>query len=286
MNDMPTAAPGAAPPFLVPFRGHGRVLHGRGARGIVRRIVQSGAHIWPRQPLSAADGDAGVALWLARLDDFDPDVCAAALDAADTARATAIVDPDTRRRAVVSRGLLRRLLAAHIGVRPEALRLSTAEHGRPVLEDGDADGAPLQFNLSHSGGWWLCATASGPVGVDLEMAGREVDTARLAGRVFTPGEQAALQLAAGDEAAVRGVFLDCWTRKEALLKALGTGFAGGARGFHVGPGPGDTLVATPGHAVAALRVRSLSLPFDAHAAIACAPSVADFGRVWLQGDGA
>ena len=127
------------------------------------------------------------------------------------------------------------------------------------------------------------ATAAGPVGVDLEMAGRKVDAARLAGRVFTPGEQAALQLAAGDETASQGVFLDCWTRKEALLKALGTGFAGGASGFHVGPGPGDTLVPTPGQPVAALRVRSLALPIAAHAAIACAPSVAHFGRAWLQG---
>ena len=110
-----------------------------------------------------------------------------------------------------------------------------------------------------------------------ETNGLEVASANVAAGSLT------LQLAAGDETASQGVFLDCWTRKEALLKALGTGFAGGASGFHVGPGPGDTLVPTPGQPVAALRVRSLALPIAAHAAIACAPSVAHFGRAWLQG---
>ena len=251
----------------VPSRGHGRVLHGRGVRGIVRRIVQSGAQIWPRQPLPAARptvagaasrGDAGIALWLARLEDFDLDTCAAALDAADAARAAAIADPGARRRAIVSRGLLRRVIASRLGARPEALRIVTVGLGRPALEGDGAGDPPLQFNLSHAGGWWLCATAEGPVGVDLEMAGRKVDAARLAGRVFTPGEQAALQLAPPAKPVPSG--------------------------FHVGPGPGDTLVPTPGQPVAALRVRSLALPIAAHAAIACAPSVAHFGRAWLQGD--
>ena len=262
-------------------------------RGIVRRIVHSSAHSWPRQPLPAVGpaavdppprGDAGVALWLARLDDFDPDMLAPSLDAIDQGRASQIANPGARRRFVVSRGLLRRLLAPRLGIAPEALRFALSAHGKPQLDPDAAGRAAPQFNLSHAGGWWLMAVADGPVGVDLEMAGRNVDAVRIATRVFTPGEQAALRLAAGDEAASRAAFLDCWTRKEALLKALGTGFAGGAQAFHVGPGPGDTLVPTPDGACAALRVRSLMLPFAAHAAIACPPSVARFGRAWLQGD--
>lgn len=268
-------------------------MHGRGVRGIVRRIVQSGAHSWPRQPLPAAGpasvdppprGDGGVRLWLARLDDFDPETLAPALDDADRGRVAKIADAGARRRAVVSRGLLRRVLASGLGVAPAALRFTLSAHGKPRLEtDATARDAP-QFNLTHAGGWWLMAVADGPVGIDLEMTGRAVDAARLAGRVFTPGERAALQLVAGDESATRAVFLDCWTRKEALLKALGTGFAGGAQAFHVGPGPGDTLVATPDGRSPALRVRSLMLPIAAHAALACPPSIARFDRVWLHGD--
>lgn len=293
MNDMRADGCGRrASPFCTPQRCGARVLHGRAASGIVRRIVQTGAHNWPRRPLpevgaavarppahAASQHDGGVVLWLARLDDFSAD----APVEADAARAASISDPAVRRRFAVSRMLLRRVLAALTGCAADGSLLAVAAHGKPVLADAGA-AARCHFNLTHSGGWWLLATAASPVGVDLEMAGRTVDAARVAARVFTPGERAALQLAAGDEAAMRAVFLDCWTRKEALLKAIGTGFAGGAQAFHVGPGPGDTIVPVPGGAPAALRVRSLALPFAAHAAIACAPSVACFERVRLQGD--
>jgi 4'-phosphopantetheinyl transferase len=232
--------------------------------------------------------DGGVDLWLACLDDLDAEEFASELDRADAARTAAVTDPVARRRAIVSRGLLRRVLAPRLGMPPNEITFGTGAHGKPVLA-GAAAGSPASchFNLSHSGGWWLLATAGSPVGVDLELAGRKVEAARLAGRVFTPGEQAALRLAGDDAAVTAAVFLDCWTRKEALLKALGTGFAGGAAGFHVGPGPGDTIVrapdaSAPGQQSGSLRVRSLALPIAAHAAVACAPSILRFERVWLQ----
>jgi phosphopantetheinyl transferase len=289
MTWLRTAAVAGYPPLMAADQ-RGRVLHGPGVRGLVPRIVQSGAQSWPRRPLPAVGSavphasprsDGGVALWLAQLDDFDAGALAAHLDSADAARAVGIVDGAARRRFIVSRGLLRQLLAARSGVAPNELTLCAGEHGKPTISHCTAAGC--HFNLSHTGGWWLLALTDSPVGVDLEMADRVVDAARLAVRVFTPGEEAALQLAGTDPAAARAVFLDCWTRKEALLKALGTGFAGGAKAFHVGPGPDDTIVPTPGHAQAALRVRSLALPFAAHAAIACAPAIMHYERSWLQG---
>lgn len=260
-------------------------------RGIVPRIVHPGAQSWPRRPLptvgSAVPHESphrhgSVALWLARIGDFGPAALAATLDVADTARAAGIGDADARNRFIVSRGLLRHVLAAEAGVAPKEFSFVVGEHGKPGIAGGAASVG--HFNLSHAGGWWLLVTADHPVGVDLEMVDRPVEPDRLASRVFTPGEQAALQLVGDDPVAKRAVFLDCWTRKEALLKALGTGFAGGAGGFHVGPGPDDLIVPTPGASQAVLRVRSLPLPFAAHAAIACAPEVMRFERAWLQGD--
>lgn len=293
MNDMAAHGGGRRLPPLMAADQRGRVLHGPGVRGIVPRIVQSGAQSWPRRPLPAVGSaaphasprpDGGVALWLAQLDDFDADAFVAVLDAAEATRAAAIGDHDARRRFIVSRGLLRRVLAATSGIAPNEFTFGVGAHGKPVVADGIASG--LHFNLSHARGWWLFAMSDSPVGVDLEMADRVVDAARLAARVFTPGEEAALQLVGTDAVAVRAVFLDCWTRKEALLKALGTGFAGGAKAFHVGPGPEDTIVPTPGRAQAALRVRSLALPIAAHAAIACAPAIMHYERSWLQGPAA
>jgi hypothetical protein len=83
----------------------------------------------------------------------------------------------------------------------------------------------------------------------------------LADRVFTSSERADLQQTAKDSAAAaRRRFYDGWTRKEALLKCLGTGFAGGASSFEVGTGRHTARVATPGHGVGSAWVTSVALP--------------------------
>jgi len=82
----------------------------------------------------------------------------------------------------------------------------------------------LQFNLSHSAGLALIAVgAELQLGVDIEKIREEVDTAALAQRFFSPREGAGLQ-ALPDNLRVPGFFA-CWTRKEAFLKATGTGLS-------------------------------------------------------------
>jgi phosphopantetheinyl transferase len=261
-----------------------RVLHGPEPTGIVRHIVQRDAHGWSRRSLAVAGvtPSGGLELWLARLDDF-----AAAGDLQpvedDAARAARIADPVVRSRHLVSRMLLRRILAERLGCDPAGLRFSASSRGKPVLSAAAAAaGAPeasgrqpsLHFNLSHAGGWLLVATSmAGPVGVDLEFPRSGVDAGRLARRVFSPSEQAALLQASEDSAAAgQRSFYDCWTRKEALLKCLGTGFAAGASAFDVGTGRGTVRVATPGHAIDPVCVASLDLE-SGHAAVAWAAGI-------------
>jgi 4'-phosphopantetheinyl transferase len=211
----------------------------------------------------------GLDLWLARLDDFSlsgfPSDAVDAVDVAEAARAARIADPLARSRYLVSRALLRGILAQHLRCAPGALQLAVSAHGKPVLsapEPSPGVAPSLHFNLSHAGGWLLVATrTAGPVGVDLEFPRAGIDPERLAGRVFTPTERADLQQAAKDSAAAaRRRFYDGWTRKEALLKCLGTGFAGGASSFEVGTGRHTARVATPGHGAAAAWVTSVALP--------------------------
>lgn len=86
--------------------------------------------------------------------------------------------------------------------------------GKPFLP-----GAP-GFNLSHSGGWLALVLGDSPdLGIDIEAGARLGDGADLVPRVLHPLEAAAWH-AAPDR---RGLFLRAWTRKEALLKAKGTG---------------------------------------------------------------
>src|SRR5690606_20872658 len=84
----------------------------------------------------------------------------------------------------------------------------------------------LHFNLSHAGSDVLLAFAQrDPVGVDLERIDRRVAIDAIAHRHFAAAE--AMALAALAPVRRREAFLDLWTRKEAVLKAVGAGLSYG-----------------------------------------------------------
>ena len=149
-------------------------------------------------------------------------------------RADRFRGPSLRPRYVAGRGSLRRLLASYTGCPPESLVFAYGLHGKPSL----ADGLPrIEFNLSHSHGLALCALASvGPIGVDVEQVRPMEDNGRkLIGRFFSVVEQAEfLNLPVTEHLAA---FFRGWTRKEAFLKAVGTGLATVLDSFDVTLGP-------------------------------------------------
>lgn len=121
------------------------------------------------------------------------------------------------RRFLVRRAFRRWVLSRELGVQPESLQWRCGPQGKPELV-----GTPLQFNASHSAGHALLAVSSaGPVGVDLQHhapLGR--DLMGISQR-FSPGEKWALNSFLHPESA--GAFFAVWSRKEAVLKAAGTG---------------------------------------------------------------
>jgi 4'-phosphopantetheinyl transferase len=259
----------------------------------VAGITPTGEPSLEAQPSASAAG-VGVDLWLARLDDLGASegepVGPSGAD--ESARAARIADPVARNRYLASRRLLRGILAQRLKRQPDTLEFEVSHHGKPrlVAEDGPA----LHFNLSHAGGWLLIATrVGGPIGVDLEFPRDGIDLERLARRVFSPAEQAGLQRATERSAAAgQHWFFSCWTRKEALLKCLGTGFAGGASAFEVGVEPTSHRVPTPGHGYDSVCVHSLVLPEltaapgRAHAAVAWSSQDQSVSVPQAPGDGA
>jgi 4'-phosphopantetheinyl transferase len=144
------------------------------------------------------------------------------LDDDERARVRALQRPDDRARATVAAALLRVAAGAWLDCAPAAVRVRRdcprcgRPHGRPRLP-----GSGLEASISHAGGRVCVALADGaPVGVDVEPA-RELDVAGLAGVALDAREAAAVRALAPAERA-HG-FLVLWTRKEALLKALGCG---------------------------------------------------------------
>ena len=82
-------------------------------------------------------------------------------------RAKRLLIPDKARDFVVARARLRHILASYLDLAPESLRFNYGKSGKPALDDSLAES--LAFNLSHSGGWGLCAVTRGDaVGVDVE----------------------------------------------------------------------------------------------------------------------
>ena len=128
-----------------------------------------------------------------------------------------------RREFTLCRAALRSILCRRLGCGNERLAFGASEHGKPfALVDGVA--APVSFNVSHSGKHGLVALAPrGRLGVDVEERVDRLDLDGISEFVFGPDEQA-------DFASTRGrekfhLFFTLWTLKEALIKALGTGFS-------------------------------------------------------------
>lgn len=134
-----------------------------------------------------------------------------------------------RERAAGSDAFKRRVLSHYAEVAPEDLQFGIGEQGKPYLVDAPRE---LDFNVSHSGEWLVCAVTAGiPVGVDVEEAVPTRDVMTLARRFFREEEVAALAERGAAEQCER--FYDLWTLKESAVKARGEQLLFGldARGF-------------------------------------------------------
>lgn len=116
------------------------------------------------------------------------------------------------------------MLSIYLGVPAASISLEDGEHGRPELAEPLHQ--ILQFNWSHSGDAALIAVARDVApGIDIERLRPRAHAMQLAERFFHPEETAAL--AALNAAEQEPAFLQLWTGKEAVLKAMGRGIAFG-----------------------------------------------------------
>lgn len=122
------------------------------------------------------------------------------------------------------RTVLRRVLAAYLGVHADEVALIEGEYGRPWL----APPLPLSlgFNWSHSGHYALIAIGRHIIpGIDLERRRARPRALEIAQRYFTPEETASLAELPIERR--HELFLVLWTAKEAVLKAVGRGLGFG-----------------------------------------------------------
>jgi 4'-phosphopantetheinyl transferase len=124
-------------------------------------------------------------------------------------------------RFVVGRGFLRILAAKYSQQLPQNVQISIGKHGKPKLINTPG----IQANISHAGHWLLLVFGRGseqePVGIDIEFMNQLFDYQEISKTIFTPSEHQAL----ANSASPLPFFYKIWTRKEALLKATGTGIS-------------------------------------------------------------
>lgn len=165
--------------------------------------------------------------------------CERILDPEERARAGRFLRPRDRRRYSVSHAALRHLLSRYTGLGARDLRFEAGPQGKPDLSP--ETGACLAFNLSRSGEMALVGiTAATRLGVDIEQLRVVDDSAAIARSFFSPSERCGLGSVPPDRADV--AFLTCWTRKEAFVKALGTGLSFPLDRFDVSLGREDARI--------------------------------------------
>jgi 4'-phosphopantetheinyl transferase len=155
-----------------------------------------------------------------------------------------------RRQYAVGRGALRALLGGYLGTRPELVRFTYGPRGKPFL----AEESQLFFNLSNSNELALVGFMLGrEIGVDVEHLKPMPDCEKISERFFSESERRVLR----DLPAERKeeAFFNCWTRKEAYLKAVGEGLAAPLDSFDVTLAPGEPprMLTLRGDAAAASR---------------------------------
>ncbi|HEU4522655.1 MAG TPA: 4'-phosphopantetheinyl transferase superfamily protein [Thermoanaerobaculia bacterium] len=143
-------------------------------------------------------------------------VSASSLSCEERARAQRFVFDRDRRRFVAGRTILRNLLSARLGVSPARVDLVAGANGKPEVR-----GSGVRFNLSHCEDLAVYAFSSHEIGVDVEAIRPMPDVDAIASGFFSRREREAFSRLRPSDRVVG--FFNCWTRKEAFFKALGSG---------------------------------------------------------------
>jgi 4'-phosphopantetheinyl transferase len=168
-------------------------------------------------------------------------------------------------RFISCRASLRILLSCYLRVPADCIQFRIEPYGKPAL----ANIADWQFNVAHSRDLAAIAISRRDfVGVDIELIDPGFPRDEVAPETLAPDEIAALAALPEEEQPAR--FFALWTFKEALLKALGSGFSLDPRDIRIGFGDAETPTLLSGPAAlgnASLHPISLQAGFASALAV-------------------
>jgi 4'-phosphopantetheinyl transferase len=127
-------------------------------------------------------------------------------------------------RFAANHGMLRILLGSYLGMDPRRLQFAANPYGKPSLREM---GLHLRFNMTHSDDLTLIAVClQSEVGIDVETVRPVEEWEEIAKSHFSDDEYRCLLAEPMQPADLqRDAFFRCWTRKEAVIKAIGMGLS-------------------------------------------------------------
>jgi len=120
---------------------------------------------------------------------------------------------------VAVHALLRIELSKLLGIKPRSIEIMASENGKPFIRDCD-----LPFSISRTKNQFAFVIGSSNqyLGIDIEQIKPDIDFVNISCNYFSIKEQQ-LILSFKNRADQKRTFFEIWTRKEALLKAVGVG---------------------------------------------------------------
>jgi 4'-phosphopantetheinyl transferase len=204
----------------------------------IKRVIQVNC-TWQLPPEKLKLTSHAVHVWRAALEQPEAVLqrLSKGLSPDETARAGRFHFEQDRRHFIVGRGILRSLMAGYLGSSPAEIEFSYGPQNKPTLVAGPGR-LNLRFNLAHSHGQALYAfTVGREIGVDLEQIRPLDDAEDIAKRFFSARDYETFMVVPAPQRLE--AFFNCWTRKEAYIKALGQGLSHPLDTFDVSLTPGE-----------------------------------------------
>lgn len=178
--------------------------------------------MWQSSPKNILLNFTNIHIWKAKLDvslstqnDFWQ-----ILSEDEKSRANRFRFPHLRVRYIAARGILRKLIGQYLSIAATDIQFNYGKQGKPFL----VDFPNFKFNVSHSEDLAVFAFAKEvTLGIDVEYINTKIDIKVIAPNFFSQNEVTTLFNLPIKERIP--VFFNCWTRKEAFIKAKGGGLS-------------------------------------------------------------
>ena len=164
-------------------------------------------------------------VWCVRLNVFELDINSQRLNLSkdENAKADSFHFYNDKKNYIGRHAILRKILGRYLSIEPNKLNFSYSSHGKPSLSNY-LNGGKIHFNLSHSKGLVLYAMACGrEVGIDVERILPGIMDKQFISYVFSQKELYGIHSLPSDLRMI--ALFQNWTRKEAVVKALGKGLS-------------------------------------------------------------